>query len=259
MYNHLHLHILGDVKLQFENNVQPYLQNIVFDHRPLVVHGNGPSKLHLNTLGNYIPEAWNSEDQCTSCWDNTIEFKSLKETPEVVLAIFIEQETPFIEEFFSKITALDYPKEKIDLFIHNSSPYHSKDVEKFLKLIQKHVSDEKSEEDNNESSDLYHSIEVVDADEFVKERIGRNMGIQHCLDLKCDYYFSVDSVAHIDNEFTLKLLIEQNREVIAPLMIRAYQAWSNFWGALNEDGKFGHISSIFLWENKQTCKITNIQ
>ena len=87
----------------------------MFDHRPLVLHGNGPSKLHLNTLGNYIPQAWNSEDQCTSCWENTIEFESLKETPEVVLAIFIEQETPFIEEFFDKLIALNYPKEKIML------------------------------------------------------------------------------------------------------------------------------------------------
>ena len=67
------------------------------------------------------------------------------------------------------------------------------------------------------------------------------MGIQHCLDLKCDYYFSVDSVAHIDNALTLKLLIEQNRDVIAPMMIRPYQAWSNFWGSLNEDGKFDNI------------------
>ena len=223
--------------MQFENNVQPYLQNTLHDHRPLVVHGNGPSKLHLNTLGNYIPEAWNSEDQCTSCWENTIEFESLKETPEVVLAIFIEQETPFIEEFFNKIIALNYPKEKIDLFIHNSSPYHSKDIQSFLKLIQKDVTKEGSDEEDVENHDSYHSIEVVDADQHVNERSGRNMGIQHCLDLKCDYYFSVDAVAHIDNEYTLKLLIEQNRDVIAPLMIRAYQAWSNFWGALNDEGK----------------------
>ena len=217
--------------MQFENNVQPYLQNIVFDHRPLVLHGNGPSKLHLNTLGNYIPQAWNSEDQCTSCWENTIEFESLKETPEVVLAIFIEQETPFIEEFFNKLIALNYPKEEIDLFIHNSVPYHSDDVEDFLDLIQN-----KDDEDAKDK-DSYHSIEVVDTDQYVNERTGRNMGLQHCIDLKCDYYFSVDGVAHVDNEFTLKLLIEQNREVIAPLMIRAYQAWSNFWGALNDDGK----------------------
>ena len=230
-YNIMYL-ILGDVQLLFENNVQPYLQNVIHDVRPLVLHGNGPTKHLLNTLGNYLPKAWNSDDQCTSCWENTIEYEGLKEKPEVVLAIFIEQETPFIEEFFEKIIALDYPKDKIDLFIHNVSPYHKEDVKHFLELIKGDNNDEKTPRD-----DMYHSIELIDHDEYVKERIGRNRGIQHCLDLKCDYYFSVDSVAHIDNENTLKLLIEQNRDVIAPLMIRAYQAWSNFWGALNDEGK----------------------
>ena len=229
--------ILGDVKLHFGSSVQPYLTNVIYNHEPLVLHGNGPSKLHLNTLGNYIPQAWNTEDQCTSCWEDTIEFESLNETPEILLAIFIEQSTPFIEEFFEKIIALDYPKDKIDLFIHSSSQYHDKDVKKFLKRIQ---NDDK-EEGDIEAHPMYHSIEVVDTDQYVNERIARNMGIQHCLDLKCDYYFSVDSVAHIDNALTLKLLIEQNRDVIAPMMIRPYQAWSNFWGSLNEDGKFDNI------------------
>ena len=212
-----------------------------------MLHGNGPSKLHLNTLGNYIPEAWNSEDQCTSCWEDTVEFDSLKEKPEVLIAIFIEQPTPFIEEFFEKIIALDYPKEKIDIFIHNSSPYHDKDLKKFLEMIKKSSTtedDNEGEEEGVESHDLYHSIEIVESDQNVNERIARKMGIQHCLDLRCDYYFSVDAVAHIDAEFTLKLLIEQNRDVIAPLMIRAYHTWSNFWGALNEEGSFNAKLSL---------------
>ena len=218
------------MQLLFDNNGQPYLHNVLHDVRPLVLHGNGPTKVLLNTLGNYIPKAWNSEDQCTSCWEDTIEFEGLKEKPEIVLAIFIEQNTPFLEEFFEKIAALNYPKDKIDLFIHNVSPYHKDHIHKFLEST-------KGETEDEVQPDLYHSIEIVEHDEFVKERGGRNKGIQHCLDLRCDYYFSVDSVAHIDNENTLKLLIEQNRDVIAPLMIRPYQAWSNFWGALNDEGK----------------------
>src|ERR1700742_4602966 len=31
----------------------------------------------------------------------------------------------------------------------------------------------------------------------------------HCLQKKCEYYFSVDGEAHLDNPFVLKLLIEQ--------------------------------------------------
>ena len=35
----------------------------------------------------------------------------------------------------------------------------------------------------------------------------------------------------------LGFLIEQNRDVIAPFLIRPYKAWSNFWGALTSEGK----------------------
>ena len=51
-----------------------------------------------------------------------------------------------------------------------------------------------------------------------------------------DYFLSVDSEAHLDNPFLLKLLIEQNRGIIAPMLVRPYKAWSNFWGALSSEG-----------------------
>lgn len=57
-----------------------------------------------------------------------------------------------------------------------------------------------------------------------------------CVSKECDIYFSVDSVAHLDNAQTLKSLIEQNRTVIAPMLSRPGKAWSNFWGALTKDG-----------------------
>lgn len=33
------------------------------------------------------------------------------------------------------------------------------------------------------------------------------------MEQECDFYFSVDSDAHLDNPYTLKLLLEQNRSV----------------------------------------------
>ena len=69
-----------------------------------------------------------------------------------------------------------------------------------------------------------------------KEWHARNEGLKKCADTKCDYYFSIDSDAHIDNQHTLRLLIEQNRKVIAPMLVRPYKAWSNFWGALTSEG-----------------------
>ena len=37
----------------------PFFFNMNFKTMPMVFHGNGPSKIFLNTLGNYIPGQWN--------------------------------------------------------------------------------------------------------------------------------------------------------------------------------------------------------
>jgi hypothetical protein len=39
--------------------------------------------------------------------------------PTVVVGMFIEQATPFLEEYLNKIVAQDYPKSSLHLFIHN--------------------------------------------------------------------------------------------------------------------------------------------
>ena len=53
-----------EVELSFQE-VYPKLLNTMYDTQPLVLHGNGPSKRVLNTLTNYIPKAWNTDDHCT--------------------------------------------------------------------------------------------------------------------------------------------------------------------------------------------------
>lgn len=59
---------------------------------------------------------------------------------------------------------------------------------------------------------------------------------------KCSGYFSVDAEAHLDNKETLKLLVEQQRGIVAPLLVRPFKAWSNFWGALTDDGFYARSS-----------------
>ena len=146
--------------------------------------------------------------------------------PHVLLGIFIEKPTPFLEVFFNKIANLDYDKDKITLLIHNDVEYHEEDIETFLE----------------EQKSKYREVEIIKPKDKVKEWHARDKGITKCAELKCDFYFSVDSDAHIDNEKTLKLLIEQNRNVVAPFLIRPYKAWSNFWGALTSDGFYARAS-----------------
>lgn len=40
--------------------------------------------------------------------------------PNVTIAIFIPKATPFMEEYFDSILAIDYPKDKLSVFIYNN-------------------------------------------------------------------------------------------------------------------------------------------
>nr|CAD7196666.1 unnamed protein product [Timema douglasi] len=212
---------VSDVELRFKGR-EAYLQNTAYNTVPLVVHGNGRSKMVLNTLGNYLAKSWNSEDGCLSCWDDSIllEDKHPSTYPVVLIAVFIEQATPFLEEFLAKLNKLEYPKDKIHFFVHNAVKYHSKLVEEFL----------------SEHGKSYRSVKRINPEDNIEEWLARNLAIEQCLTKNCEYYFNVDGEAHLDNPHALRLLIEQNRSIVAPILVRPFKAWSNFWGALTSDG-----------------------
>ncbi|KAF4533523.1 hypothetical protein B566_EDAN001008 [Ephemera danica] len=217
---------VGDVELEFGEE-GAFLHNIAYKTTPLVVHGNGQSKQVLNSLSNYLAKAWSPSTGCAICDDDKLQLPREDETwPSVVLAIFIEQATPFLEEFLIKIVGLDYPKSSIHLFIHNAPQYHDKQVDKFLEDLK----------------DTYASKKLFPTADKITETEARNKAITHCVTLNCDFLFVVDAVSHMDNAETLQLLMKQNRPVIAPLITRPYKAWSNFWGALNAEGFYARAA-----------------
>lgn len=138
----------------------------------------------------------------------------------MTLGIFIEQATPFLREFFTKLVKLNYPKSKMSVLIHNNVKYHSAQVESFV----------------TDSSNHFKSIKLITPEEDSADFEAKTEAIEECKKTNCPYYFSLDSTAHLDNPDTLKLLIEQNRKVLAPIMIRKDTTWSNVWGDLNENG-----------------------
>jgi len=130
------------VELRFKGE-ESYLQNIIYNTVPLILHGNGHSKLVLNSLGNYLARAWTPDEGCLACWDQTIELDKTKpETyPVILIAIFIEQATPFLEEFFQAIHRQTYPKSRLHLFVHNNVAYHEDVVDHFFESTsQKYLS-----------------------------------------------------------------------------------------------------------------------
>jgi len=102
-----------------------------------------------------------------------------------------------------------------------------------------------SEKSQNESSGKYHSIKSVGPEAQLTETEARSRGIELCLKIKCDIYLSLDGEARLRNGAFVKLLIGQNRNVVAPMLVRPYTAISNFWGALNSKGQFQSLSLRF--------------
>ena len=78
----------------------------------------------MNNIANYLPSAWNETEGCMICkeWHKDLPEDKTK-WPTVVLAVFIEHPSPFLVEMLEKVTELDYPKEKISLWVHNAVSY----------------------------------------------------------------------------------------------------------------------------------------
>uniref|UniRef100_UPI00358E9F2B procollagen-lysine,2-oxoglutarate 5-dioxygenase 2-like n=1 Tax=Myxine glutinosa TaxID=7769 RepID=UPI00358E9F2B len=212
---------IDEVVLKFETG-QVRARNTVYDTLPVVIHGNGPTKIQLNYLGNYIPNVWTFEGGCAICDNDTLDLSSVPEQsyPYVTVGVFIEQATPFLPEFLERLAALTYPKSKITLFIHNHEVYHEQHLQPFW---EQHAL-------------LYRRLKIVGPEEELTVAAARNMGMSVCReDPTCEYYFNLDSDIALTNPNTLKLLIEQNRRIIAPLVVRHGKLWSNFWGALSPD------------------------
>ncbi|KAK5965139.1 hypothetical protein GCK32_013773, partial [Trichostrongylus colubriformis] len=85
--------------------------NAAYNTHPAILHGNGPSKRHLNYLANYVANP---------------------DFPLVAVTLFIAKPIPFIEEMLEVFARHDYPKKRIALFIYNSQRSDIKTVMEFL-------------------------------------------------------------------------------------------------------------------------------
>ncbi|KJH50211.1 hypothetical protein DICVIV_03650 [Dictyocaulus viviparus] len=69
-----------DVELQFDDDGNALAYNAAYNTHPAIIHGNGPSKRHLNYLANYIAGRWSSTTGCAICgtkWNLNIEVIAL--------------------------------------------------------------------------------------------------------------------------------------------------------------------------------------
>ncbi|XP_065313263.1 procollagen-lysine,2-oxoglutarate 5-dioxygenase-like [Gordionus sp. m RMFG-2023] len=209
--------------------------NVVHKSEPMVIHGNGNSKIQLNYLSNYVPLAWSVVDGCLSCKENTFSLRSkqLPEYPTLFLHLHVDKSTPFLREFLAKIRGLEYPKNKIVLDIYSKVELHDDEISKFL-----------TENSNRYLSSAWNKFEYQSygTDQNSEDPTSNSMVYKERDDIlyrfyrdthKPQYFFTIDSECHLDNPKTLILLIEQNKTILAPMLARPGKMWTNFWGALS--------------------------
>ncbi|XP_018426779.1 PREDICTED: procollagen-lysine,2-oxoglutarate 5-dioxygenase 1 [Nanorana parkeri] len=236
---------VGDVVMKFENG-RVRARNLAYDTLPILIHGNGPTKLLMNYLGNYIPRVWTFETGCVVCDEglrSLAEFKTDDSFPLVVIGVFVEQPTPFISEFFKRLSNMHYPKQRMQLYIANREPHHQRHVEKFLK----------------ERSADYNSVKYVAPEEVSNAADARNAGMDLCRqNPECEYYFSIDVEVVLKNSSVLRTLIQQNKSILAPMVSRVQDVWTNFWGALGKDGFYARSEDYIDIVQGQRIGIWNV-
>ncbi|KAM4563127.1 procollagen-lysine,2-oxoglutarate 5-dioxygenase 1 [Odontesthes bonariensis] len=215
---------LDEVVLKFEDS-RVRARNVLYDTLPVIIHGNGPTKLQINYLGNYIPNSWTFETGYNVRWEDLRRLADVKESeyPAVLISIFIQQPTPFVTVFFERLLKLQYPKNRLKLFIYNQEPHHERQVNSFVK----------------EHGSLYLDVKSISPEEEMDATAARDLAVDTCRkDKACEYFFSLDVEVVLKNQNTLRILIEQNLPIVAPMITRAGRLWSNFWGALSGDGYY---------------------
>ncbi|CAJ0930598.1 unnamed protein product [Ranitomeya imitator] len=213
---------IDEVVMKFDKN-KVRARNVAYDTIPVIIHGNGPTK--LNYLGNYVPNAWTHEGGCEVCDDDLLDLSEVEDEdlPRVLLAVFIEQPTPFLPQFLERLMMINYPRDRLSLYIHNSEVYHEQHIQNFF-------------ENHKEE---FPAVKVVGPEEGLSQGEARDMGMDLCRqDDTCDYYFSLDADVVLTNPDTLYILIQEKRKVIAPMVSRSGKLWSNFWGALSPEGYY---------------------
>ncbi|XWV25333.1 putative procollagen-lysine [Tupanvirus deep ocean] len=69
--------------------------------------------------------------------------------------------------------------------------------------------------------------------------------LENFLESGCDYYFFVNNDCILNNSNVLNELLSLNKSVVAPLIRKGNEAWTNFWGDLDENGYYRRSFDYF--------------
>lgn len=171
---------------------------------PVFIHGNGPSKLFLNHLENYLEPDLNLDYSYTL---NNI--TPGENNPKIFMALYVNSnEIEKFENFLSNIDDINYDNKLIYVYDKNTDT----ELQNELKSI---------------GYNYKHSKKYV---------------FEDFLNSDCEYYFLLEQQCIITNKNTLHELvsyIDNTRRIISPLLHgkNSYN-FTNYWGAIDRAGYY---------------------
>ncbi|VDM48459.1 unnamed protein product [Toxocara canis] len=221
--------VKDDIALEFDDNGDAHVTNVPYNTHPIIIHGNGPSKLFLNYLANYIGKTWSAQEGCLFCEnDKLVNLKDIDEKswPSLTLAIFIAKPIPFIREFLNSVEKFAYPFSKIDVYLYNNQKYNEKDVDEFVRR----------------AGERFRSIHVDNVLADLNEREARSLAVEYAMKMENEFLLVLDGDVHLTNIDTIRILVETasalETGILAPLVVQPERLFSNFWGALSDNGYY---------------------
>lgn len=116
---HFENNFLGFVQVEYSDvSAEYFVRNRVAYSKPTVLHADGADKALLSNFESCVVGG-TKHKEFEACEAKKLEDLEKENLPKVTLAINIPKAVPFLEEFFQKILALEYPKDKLSLFIYN--------------------------------------------------------------------------------------------------------------------------------------------
>ncbi|VDD74676.1 unnamed protein product [Mesocestoides corti] len=235
-----------NLNIRFEHD-RGYLQNVQTDTVPVVAVTlkDAEAKRRLNALGNYFTRSWSPETGCQICEEEKLDLVKMDPTsyPTVMLSVFVVRPTPFLEPFFERLAALDYPKSHIHLTTYCAVPEQQMFVNEFLE----------------KQGPNYRSVEEIDPEKYMDQARAFQHAVKLCLEKsECDSLFYVEATAQFTWPGTLKHLVSANRSVVAPLMTRHNAFWSTFWGDISDDGSYKRSDDYFDIVERRKLGLWNV-
>lgn len=183
-----------------------------------------------------------------------------RQYPSVVICLLVRNKFHTLPYFLGYLEELDYPKNRLKLFIRVD---HSIDASsETMKTWLKQVSEYYHEINFQEQTEPKVYLDEMGPFDWPDERHSRiielkEQALEYARQSWADYIFYLDCDVFLTDPHVLKALISSRRVAIAPLLRSTDDDYSTFWTTVDESGEF---TVCLCFSTKTfTKKITNKQ